>query len=54
MTIDHIRYFVEVAYCRSFSQAAQNLYISQPNLTKYIAALEKSLGVKLFLSLIHI
>lgn len=48
MTIDHIRYFVEVAYCRSFSQAAQNLYISQPNLTKYIAALEKSLGVKLF------
>lgn len=48
MTIDHMRYFMEVAYCRSFSQAAQNLYISQPNLTKYIASLEKSLGVKLF------
>lgn len=48
MTIDHMRYFMEVAYCHSFSQAAQNLYISQPNLTKYIASLEKSLGVKLF------
>ena len=48
MTIDHMRYFMEVAYCRSFSQASQNLYISQPNLTKYIASLEKELGVKLF------
>ena len=47
MTLDHLRYFMEVAYCRSFSQAAQNLYVSQPNLTKYIASLEKELGVKL-------
>lgn len=48
MTLDQLRYFMEVAYCRSFSQAAQSLYISQPNLTKYIASMEKELGVRLF------
>lgn len=48
MTLDQMRYFMEVAYCRSFSQAAQNLYISQPNLTKYIASMEKELGMRLF------
>lgn len=48
MTLDQIRYFLEVAYCRNFSTAAQHLYISQPNLTKYIAAMEKELGTKLF------
>lgn len=48
MTFDQFRYFMEVAYCRNFSQAAQNLFISQPNLTKYIASMEKELGVRLF------
>lgn len=48
MTLDQLRYFMEVAYCRNFSQAAQNLFISQPNLTKYIASMEKELGVRLF------
>ena len=48
MTMDQIRYFLEVAYCKNFSTAAQNLYISQPNLTRYIAAMEKELGARLF------
>lgn len=48
MTTDQLRYFYEVAKCLNFSQAARNLYISQPNLTKYIANLEKELGFKLF------
>ena len=48
MTLDQIRYFLEVAYCKSFSTAARRLYISQPNLTKYIAAMEKELGTRLF------
>ena len=48
MTMDQIRYFLEVAYCKNFSTAAQNLYISQPNLTRYIASMEKELGAKLF------
>lgn len=48
MTLDQLRYFYEVAHCLNFSQAAKNLYISQPNLTKYIANLEKELNFKLF------
>lgn len=48
MTIEQLRYFYEVAKCLNFSMAARNLYISQPNLTKYIANLEKELGFKLF------
>lgn len=48
MTTDQLRYFYEVAKCLNFSQAARELYISQPNLTKYIANLEKELGFKLF------
>lgn len=48
MTIDQLRYFYEVAKCLNFSQAARTLYISQPNLTKYIANLEKELGFRLF------
>lgn len=48
MTLEQLRYFYEVARCLNFSQAAKNLYISQPNLTKYIASLEKELNFKLF------
>ena len=48
MTIQQIRYFIEVANCRSFSRAAASLHLSQPNLTKYIAKLEKELGFRLF------
>ena len=48
MTFQQMQYFIETANCRSFSKAAQNLHISQPNLTKYIANMEKELGIKLF------
>ncbi len=48
MTLEHIRYFLEVSSCKSFSKAAQNLFISQPNLSKYIKALENELDFKLF------
>lgn len=42
------RCFLEVARCRSFSAAGQNLFISQQAVTKQIAALEQELGVRLF------
>ena len=41
-------YIVRVAEAKSISQAAKELYISQPALTKYINNLEDELGVKLF------
>ena len=49
MDIQHIRYFVEVAKCRSFSKAAQNLFVTQPILTRCIKNMEKELGVFLII-----
>lgn len=43
-----IRYFVEVARCGSFSEAARHLYTAQPNLSKQIAQMEQELGFALF------
>ena len=41
-------YFQEVAKCLNYTKAAENLYISQPALTKRISEIEKRLGVVLF------
>lgn len=43
-----LRYFIEVANTLSFSQAAENLHISQPGLSQQITNLEEQLGFKLF------
>jgi DNA-binding transcriptional LysR family regulator len=40
--------FIEAAKCLSFTKAAEKLYISQPALSKNIAALEEECGMKLF------
>ncbi len=44
-----IAYFLGVAQCQSFSEAARQLFVAQSAISKQIQALEKSLGVKLFL-----
>lgn len=41
-------YVLTIAEYRSFSRAAENLYISQPALSRYISALEADLNVVLF------
>lgn len=48
MTIDQISYFVELANCRTLSQAAINLHISQAGLSRSISQLETELGFALF------
>ena len=48
MTIDQLKCFFEVAHCRSFSKAAERLFLSQSNLSKYIKSLETELGTALF------
>lgn len=48
MTIEKIRYFIEVARSSSITQAAKNLYVSQPNLSKQIAQMEAECGFALF------
>ncbi len=41
-------YFREVAKCLNYTKAAENLYISQPALTKRIGDIERKLGITLF------
>lgn len=48
MLYKRINYFLEVANCLSFSEAAKRKYITQQAMTSQIAALEKDLGVQLF------
>lgn len=43
-----MKYAVEVANTRSISKAAENLYTSQPNLSRAIKALENDLKIKIF------
>ena len=44
----HFKYSVEVERCGSITQAAENLYMAQPNLSKSIKELEDTLGFQIF------
>ena len=44
----HLKYVLEVEKSGSISQAAQNLFMAQPNLSKAIKDLEGELGYKIF------
>lgn len=44
-----IDYVIAVAQCKSISQAAEVLYISQPSLSRYLSNLESELGISLFI-----
>lgn len=48
MDLKEARYILTVARSQSISKAANELFISQPSLSKYLKNLEGQLGVKLF------
>ena len=48
MNIQQIKYAVEIARLGSINRAADELYIGQPNLSRYIRELESELGISIF------
>ncbi len=53
MNIKHIQYMVEIERVRSISQAADNLYIGQPNLSRILREVEEDIGFPIFLRTNH-
>ncbi|GGD01937.1 cidABC operon transcriptional activator CidR [Pontibacillus salipaludis] len=48
MDIKHLQYFIAVSRFNSFTRAAEELYLTQPTISKMIKNLEEDLGVVLF------
>ena len=48
MTLTQLRYVAKVAECGSITEAARQLYISQPSLSSAVRELEAELGIQLF------
>lgn len=48
MTLTQLRYVAKVAECGSITEAARQLYISQPSLSSAVRELEAELGIVIF------
>lgn len=48
MTIQQLKYVIKIAECGSITEAAKQLYVSQPSLSAAIKELESSYGITIF------
>lgn len=49
MTLQQLKYMIEIVNCGSINKAAKRLYITQPSLSSAIKELEREIGVELFI-----
>ena len=48
ISLQQLRYIIEVAECGSINAASQQLYVSQPTLSTTIKDTEQELGISIF------
>lgn len=48
MNVKHLQYMIEIERVGSISQAAKNLYVGQPNLSRILREVEESVGFTIF------
>ena len=48
MTLQQLKYVIEVVSAGSISRAAERLFVTQPSLSNAIKELEQELGIELF------
>ncbi len=48
MNLQHLKYVIEIEKTGSISKASENLFMSQPNLSRAVKELEESLGILIF------
>jgi DNA-binding transcriptional LysR family regulator len=53
MDFQQIKYFITAVRCLNFSKAADQLYITQPALSRQITSIEKELNIQLFIRVSH-
>lgn len=49
MTLQQLKYFIEVVNCSSISRAAERLFMAQPSLSNAMKELEREIGVELLI-----
>ncbi|MDR3186450.1 MAG: LysR family transcriptional regulator [Christensenellaceae bacterium] len=47
MTIQQLKYFIEIVNCRSINKASERLFVAQPSLSNALKVLENELGISL-------
>ncbi len=48
MTLQHCKYIVKIAECKSFNEAARELYVTQSSLSSAIKTIEEEIGITIF------
>lgn len=49
MTLQQLKYIIQIVQCGSITMAAQRLFITQPSLSKAVSDLEQEMGITIFL-----